>query len=222
MSELVFFEMIILIPIILILFAITYRTYYYTKDPRLNEYDKKALTEKMKKQEIILYIFNLFFLLIVISSLYNHKKIIVLVSILLIGLSIICIAIKKIKISNILCVIIIVPTIIISIFSMGNAIIKGELFKSSSVRALEISTLNSRFTQYESNHQTGIKVKELINEVICSNSKGEQISIKGDLIVGSDTNFDVSAIKDDENYKVMVTRYNSEGYVEEITITKAE
>ncbi len=217
------------IPVILILFAIFCLSYYSTKDPRLSENDKKTLNKKVKKQELVLYIFNILLSICAIYIFHNYIKLFVLLPIFIIGFSIIFRAFKKIKISNILCGIIVVPTIIITIFYNSYIIFEilgGNIinFSNSQKEMMENLNFNSKFQQYEGKNITGTNVKDLVNQVITNNSDPNyakrQVSITGAIITGSGTSFDTSNISDNMKYQVMIVEYE-EGYVKEIEVTKS-
>ncbi len=86
------------------------------------------------------------------------------------------------------------------------------------------ATFNSKFTQYEGSDVRGVQVKSLIQQVLASNTNGEnednQIKITG-VITLEGTDFiegDSSVIKSSSKYSVTISKYNDNGLVSEITI----
>ena len=167
----------VLIFSILILFARFCLTYYSTKDPRLSEEEKNKLNEKAKKQEFTLYIFNLIFSVIEIIILYEYIKLFVLIPIFVIGISVILRAIKKIKLSNILCGIIIVPAILFSIgyFTYDSITIITTPHTNGPIRDFDPTAFNTKFSQYEGKKNSA-QVKTLIRDCLSSNVNEENIN----------------------------------------------
>ncbi len=217
------FGMIILIPIISILFYNCCLKYYSTKDPRLSEIDKKNIKEKAKSFEFIFYRYNILFSLCITFLLYYHFGIWGLFPIFIIGFSIIFRAIKKIKISNILCGVIVAPAMVIIVFNTFYTVLIGDyepIFLSSNNNSncqmveLEVSSFNSKFLQYEGDNATGTQVKALVNQVIASNASESNAERKIEftgLISGSDTSFNTQDIVSSKRYKIHITEYYSGG-----------
>ncbi len=231
------FGIIILIPIISIIFKVYCLKYYSSKDPHLSEIDKKNIKENSKKYEYLLYFFNILFSLCITFLLYYHFGTWGLFPIFIIGFSIIFRAIKKIKISNILCGIIVISAIyIIFINTFYNILIgKYDLFlftsnNNSNCQMVEVekTTFNSKFTQYEGTKVTAAQVRALITQVISSNSsdnnKDKQVivtGLNGLKIEGTQVDNNLHMIKNSDRYKIEITKYDDDGYVKEINVTQS-
>ena len=93
---------------------------------------------------------------------------------------------------------------------------------------VEVSSYNSKFTQYEGEKVTGTQVRALINQVNTSNSSEDNINVNrkvtlesSDNIIdlsGTDT-FTVSKLSNTKKYKVSITSYDTAGCVSKIDIT---
>lgn len=213
------------IPVILILFAIFCLSYYSTKDPRLSENDKKTLNKKVKKQEFVLYIFNILLSICAIYIFHNYIKLFVLLPIFIIGFSIIFRAIKKIKISNILCAIIVVPAIIIIMIYTFYVSIDGFIFSHCNSNSYfdDDYYFNSKFIQYEGSNVTGSQVRALITQVVSSNSsegnEDKQVMVgtgENDSSIVNGSTVNSESIKNSGRYKI--TCYYQNGIVYSVAV----
>ena len=222
---------IFLIPIISILLYKCCLKYYSIKDPRLSENDKKNIEENFREQEFLLYFFNILFSLCITFLLYYHFGIIGLFPIFIIGLSIIFRVIKKMKISNILCGIIVAPAMVIIVFNTFYTVLVGDyepIFLSSNDTEcgdLMKATFNQKFLQYEGEKVNGAKVRALINLIKSNNENPEIEGSKITLNLNGENENDMpeasSKIIDTRRYKVYC-EYNNDGYIKEIKITQSK
>lgn len=227
---------IILVQIILILFSRLILKLYSTKDPRLSEDEIKALKENIAKRELTLYILNIVLSIIVIFSLQEQIQIFAIILAFIIGFSIIFRVLKKIKISNILCAIIVVPIIIyligVIVVDIGDTLLCSSSNKNY-YNELEITSFNQKFTQYEG-IKTGAQIKALLQQVVASNvneeNQDKQIEVDGSGISagtvfiksGAKEITGLNFIKNKKKYIVSIHRSKSginEGFVDKITIS---
>ena len=96
--------------------------------------------------------------------------------------------------------------------------------KNSGMSQAQVSTFNNKFSKYEGKKISGSEVRGLIQEIIASNGDEDNknakpartISVAGAI---TDTN-NTAKIKASKSYEISLTKYNTEGYVTEITITE--
>ena len=96
--------------------------------------------------------------------------------------------------------------------------------KNSGMSQAQVSTFNNKFSKYEGKKISGSEVRGLIQEIIASNGDEDNknakpartISVAGAI---TDTN-NTTKIKASKSYEISLTKYNTEGYVTEITITE--
>ena len=101
---------------------------------------------------------------------------------------------------------------------------------------VEVSSYNSKFTQYEGDKVTGTQVRALINQVNTSNSSEDNINVSRSVEIvasgftatgkaitngnGANT-YTVSGLSNTKKYKVEITGYNDNGCISQITISNA-
>ena len=220
---------IVLFLIVSVIVALIATSSCYIQYNRLRISREKEESEKkeLNRKERRMYYSNIILLAIITIYMYMAKSTLAIISVFIIGLSIIARALNSKKIANILCWIIIIPMLISPMFVFMGISIFNMQDNDSTVNQMtefEISAFNSKFTQYEG-RKSGTQVKALLNCNKNNPKNGTGISITGIININStDTNenniknsTDYKSIENTKRYKI--TCHESEnGFVEKIEI----
>ena len=165
----------ILIPIIAIFFRDYCLTKYCIRYPNLNEQNKEILKNKIKEKGNSLYKLNILFSICATVVFSSDMNLFVLIPIFMVGFSIIFRVLKKIKISNILCQIVVISflvAIVIFIFYIMFFYDNSYSCNESTMRDFEKEAFNSKFIQYEG-EKRGFQIKTLVQECLSNNINEE-------------------------------------------------
>lgn len=112
----------------------------------------------------------------------------------------------------------------ILLISLG-ILVFNQASQSANANALteaQKTAFNEKFTKYEGDKVKGSMVKTMIQEVTASNSNEDNVDSYGKIAVkygATDITTDMSAIKTNKSYKVVVKLNTTKGIVEQITIS---
>ena len=201
---------------VLVTTASCYLQYYEIKISKENgEKDK----QKLNKREKRMYYSNVLLLILITFVIYIYKNILALIPIFILGFSIITRVMKKKKISNILCWLIVIPTLISPVF------IAPIIFNYNTVcvgmEDVEKTSFNTKFVQYESDKATGTQVKSLIQQIMASNANPEDEDRKITLNLNGKQENDMieASSKIIRNYRYKIYfEYNNDGYINKTII----